>query len=54
VQSGSASSRLFDLNGEANSARKKHSSAIIAADVKRFCYTIKTNEVFGTDRGVLS
>jgi hypothetical protein len=29
----SASSRLFDLNGEANRVRKKQSSAIIAADV---------------------
>jgi hypothetical protein len=28
-----ASSRLFDLNGEANRVRKKQSSAIIAADV---------------------
>jgi len=29
----SASSRRFDLNGEANRVRKKQSSAIIAADV---------------------
>jgi hypothetical protein len=29
----SASSRLFDLNGEANRVRKNQSSAIIAADV---------------------
>jgi hypothetical protein len=29
----SASSRLLDLNGEANRVRKKQSSAIIAADV---------------------
>jgi hypothetical protein len=29
----SASSRLFDLNGEANRVRKTQSSAIIAADV---------------------
>jgi hypothetical protein len=28
-----SSSRLFDLNGEANRVRKKQSSAIIAADV---------------------
>ena len=31
----SASSRLFDLNGEANSLKKKHSSATIVADIKR-------------------
>jgi hypothetical protein len=37
----SASSRLFDLNGEANSVNKKHSSATIVADVKRFCHWIK-------------
>jgi hypothetical protein len=29
----SASSRLFDLNGEANSVRKKHNRVIIAVDV---------------------
>jgi len=29
----SASSRLFDLNGEANRVRKKQRSVIIAADV---------------------
>jgi hypothetical protein len=38
------------LNGEANSARKKQSSATIGADVMRFSYAIKTDEVFGTDR----
>src|SRR5258705_9881752 len=37
----SASSRLFDLNGEANRVRKKHNRAIIAADVRRFCHQIK-------------
>ena len=36
-----ASSRLFDLNGEANRVRKKHNRAIIAADVRRFCHQIK-------------
>jgi hypothetical protein len=44
----SASSRLFDLNGEANNARKEHNSATIVADVMRFCYAIKPGEVFGT------
>ena len=43
-----ASSRLFDLNGEANSVRKKHSSATIIVDVKRFAHQINTDEVFGT------
>src|SRR5438132_1032166 len=36
-----ASSRGFDLNGEASSVNKKHSSATIVADVKRFCHQIK-------------
>jgi hypothetical protein len=36
------------LNGEANSARKKHRSATIVAEVMRFCYAIKTDEVFNT------
>jgi adenine-specific DNA methylase len=44
----SAPSRLFDLNGETNRVRKKQSSAIIAADVRRFSYLINTDEVFGT------
>jgi hypothetical protein len=44
----SASSRLFDLNGEANTVRKKQSSAIIAADVRRFGHVINKDEVFGT------
>jgi hypothetical protein len=42
------SSRLFDLNGEVNRARKKHGSTTIVADVIRFCYAIKTDEVFDT------
>ena len=46
----SASSRLFDLNGETNRVNKKQSSAIIAADVRRFSYLINTDEVFGTHR----
>jgi hypothetical protein len=48
----SASSRLLDLNGEANRVRNKQSSAIIAADVRRFSYLIKMdmNQVFGTHR----
>jgi hypothetical protein len=38
------------LNGEANRVRNKQSSAIIAADVRRFSYLIKMdmNQVFGT------
>jgi xanthine/CO dehydrogenase XdhC/CoxF family maturation factor len=36
----SASSRLFDLNGEANSASKKHNSATIVYNVRRFCHQI--------------
>jgi hypothetical protein len=42
----SASSRLFDLNSET----KRQSSAIIAADVRRFSYLINTDEVFGTHK----
>jgi hypothetical protein len=39
------------LNGEANSARKKHSSAaIVADDIMRFCYANKPDEVFDTYR----
>jgi hypothetical protein len=34
----------------AASTRKKQSSAIIAADVRRFAYLINTDEVFGTHR----
>src|SRR5207237_9875541 len=46
----SASSRPFDLNGEANNASKKHNIATIAADVRRFCYLINPDGVFGTHR----
>src|SRR3954470_19715169 len=46
----SASSRLFDLNGEANSLKMKHSSATIMVDVKRFAHQINTDEVFGTHK----
>jgi hypothetical protein len=36
---------------EANSARKKHSSAtIVADDIMRFCYANKPDEVFDTYR----
>jgi hypothetical protein len=39
------------LNGEANSARKKHSSAtIVADDIMRFCYANKPDKVFDTYR----
>jgi hypothetical protein len=41
----SASSRLFDLNGETNRARRKENRAIIAADVRRFVHAINTDEV---------
>jgi len=46
----SASSRLFDLNGETKRVRKRQTSAIIAADVRRFSYLINTDKVFGTHR----
>ena len=36
------------LDGEANRARNKQSSAIIAADVRRFSYLINMDQVFGT------
>jgi hypothetical protein len=42
----SASSQLFDLNGEANKLKEKH----VHAAIKRFCHQIKTGEVFGTRR----
>jgi hypothetical protein len=46
----SASSRLFDLNGETNRVRKKHNRAIIAGDVRRFGHVINTDGVLGTHR----
>jgi hypothetical protein len=46
----SASSRLLDLNGEANRLRKKQSSAIISADVRRFGHVINKDGVLGTHR----
>jgi hypothetical protein len=53
-----ASSRLFDLNGEANRVRKKHNRAIIAADVRRFGHVSNKDGVLGTHRcisaGVIS
>jgi hypothetical protein len=51
VVDASASSRLFDLNGETKRVRKRQSSAIIAADVRRFSYLINTDKVFGTHTG---
>src|SRR4029453_7705964 len=44
----SASSRLFDLNGETDRVRKSQKSAIIAVDVRRFGHAINTDQVFGT------
>jgi hypothetical protein len=41
---------LFDLNGETNRVRKKQSSAIIAAEVRRFGYVINKDGVLGTHR----
>src|SRR3979411_1692548 len=46
----SASSRLFDLNGEANRARKRQNRATIAADVRRFAHVINKDRVLGTHR----
>jgi hypothetical protein len=46
----SASSRLFDLNGETDRVRKSQKSAIIAVDVRRFGHAINTDQVFGTHR----
>src|SRR5437773_2762665 len=44
----SASSRLFDLNGETDRVRKRQKSAIIAVDVRRSGHVINKDEVFGT------
>src|SRR5258708_37344338 len=44
----SASSRLFDLNGETDRVSKRQKSAIIAVDVRRFGHAINTDKVFGT------
>jgi alpha-ketoglutarate-dependent taurine dioxygenase len=41
------SGRLFHLNKEPNSVMRKHSGPTIVADIK-FCYAIKTDDVFGT------
>src|ERR1700737_2427840 len=46
----SASSRLLDLKSEAPRFKRRNISAAIAADIKRFCHQIKTDEVFGTHR----
>ena len=40
----SASSRLFDLSGEAHRVRKRLNSAIIGADARRFGHVIKRTE----------
>jgi hypothetical protein len=40
------------LNREANRISKKQSSAIIAADVRRFGQAINMDEIFGTQRRV--
>jgi hypothetical protein len=47
----SASSRLFDLNGETDRVRRRKKSAIIAVDVRRFGHAINTDEVFGAHTG---
>jgi hypothetical protein len=44
----SASSQLFDLNGETNRVRRKQSSIIV--DVWRFGYVSKKDEVFSTHK----
>jgi hypothetical protein len=44
--------RLFDLNGEANSASKKQNNATIANHVRRFCRQINTDGVLGTHRSL--
>jgi hypothetical protein len=45
----SASSQLFDLNGETNRVRRKQSS--ITVDVWRFGHVSKKDEVFGWPYG---
>jgi hypothetical protein len=39
-------------DGATNSLKRKKSSAIIAADVRRFSHLINTDEVFGTHTGL--
>jgi hypothetical protein len=39
---------VLGLKNEAPRFKRKNISAAIAADVKRFCHQIKTDEVFGT------
>ncbi len=41
----------MDLKGEAAKFKRSNISAAIAADVKRFCHQINTDEVLGTHRG---
>jgi hypothetical protein len=45
--------KLFDLNGEVNSASKKHNSATIVVDDRQFCYRINPDGVFSTHSGEL-
>ena len=40
----SASSRLFDLNGETKRARQRQNRAIIAAEVRQFAHVSKRME----------
>jgi hypothetical protein len=42
------------VNSEANSVRKKYSSATIIVDVKRFAHQINTEEVFDTYSSILA
>jgi len=44
----SVSSWIFDLNGEAKTARTKQSRHTLFSDVRRFPQPINTNEVLGT------
>ena len=49
----SASTRLFDLNGETDRVRKSQKSAITAVDVRQFGHAINTDQVFGTHTGLI-
>jgi hypothetical protein len=50
----SASSRLFDLNGEASRARKRQNRVIINADVRRFAHVINTGGILGAQHSWLA
>jgi hypothetical protein len=41
----------LDLKGEPSRFNNSSMRATIAADVRRFCHRIKSDEVFGTHRG---